>query len=136
MAYASAEDYWSVYDASATDERLDAFLDMASRRMDAALAQRGASVPDTRSDELSAALRDVCISMVHRVLGDSDAAWDIPDGVSQYSQSQGGFSESFTLATPYTDMAVREDELAWILALLGHARPAFMLGSWEGTCAE
>lgn len=120
MAYATAEQYMLVYDTSATTVRLTAYLARASRKIDAALSQRGAEVPpDVQADsDLAYALSDVCIDMVHRVLGDSGGD-DLPDGITSYSQAAGGFSESFGWAQPYTDMQVRADELDWILSLLG-----------------
>lgn len=122
MAYATSEQYLLVYDTSASTERLEAYLGKASRKIDAALAARGASVPADRAemDDLNAALADVAIDMVHRVLGDGGGSDGMPDGITSYSQTQpGGFTESFGWASPYTDMAVRDDELAWLLTLLG-----------------
>lgn len=121
MAYATAEQYMLVYDTSATTARLTAYLARASRKIDAALSQRGAAVPDDmpQDGDLARALSDVCIDMVHRVLGDSGGDSGLPDGITSYSQAAGGFSESFGWAQPYTDMQVRADELDWILSLLG-----------------
>ena len=118
MAYATADQYLLVYDTSASTERLEAYLGRASRKIDAALASRGASVPPLHFEKLSEALCDVCCDVVHRVLGDAGAS-DMPDGITSYSQSAGGLSESFSWAQPYTDMAVRDDELKWLLELLG-----------------
>lgn len=121
MAYATTEQYLLVYDTSASTARLEAYLGRASRKIDAALSANGVKVPDEPSevDGLQDALADVCIDMVHRVLGDGSGD-GMPDGVTSYSQTQpGGFTESFGWAQPYTDMAVRDDELKWLLSLLG-----------------
>lgn len=120
MAYATISDYIAVYDTDATQERLEAYLDKASRKIDAAIAMRGAALPEEVSEELSAALRDVCCDMVHRVMPSSGGG-DMPDGITSYSQTEGGFSESFSWAQPYTDLSVRADEIAWLLVLIGRA---------------
>lgn len=119
MSYADSTAYRLVYDTSATDARLTAYLAKASRKIDAALSTYGAAYPADASQEIAAAFSDVCIDMTHRVLGDSAGADGLPDGITQYSQSQGGFTESFSWASPYTDLAVRDDELKWLLSLLG-----------------
>jgi hypothetical protein len=123
MTYATSNEYRIVYDTSASDERLDAYLGRASRKVDAALALRGAAVPDDPSEVqgLADTLADTVIDMVHRVLGDgSEGSGEMPDGVTSYSQTlPGGFTESFGFASPYTDMRVRDDELEAILNLLG-----------------
>lgn len=123
MAYATVEDYLLVYDSDAETSRLQAFLDKASRKIDAALASRGAEVPEDMSDELEDALRDVACDMAHRVLGDGSGE-GMPGGITSYSQSQGGFSESFSWPAPYTDLVVRADELRWLLSLIGRQSPA------------
>jgi hypothetical protein len=123
MAYATSAQYLLIYDSSASVERLDAYLGKASRKVDAALALHGAKVPADTSeiDGLAAALADTVIDMVHRVLGDgSDSSGEMPDGVTSYSQTlPGGFTESFGWAQPYTDMKIRDDELEYLLSLLG-----------------
>jgi hypothetical protein len=132
-AYADSTAYRLVYDTSATNDRLSAYLEKASRKIDAALASRGRSVPRIRSEELSAALSDVCIDMVHRVLGASgDAEIGIPDGVTSYSQTQGGFQESFAWAQPYTDMRIRDDELDMLLLMLGADTSGYGLARFGG----
>lgn len=120
MAYAETEQYLLMYDTSASTERLEAYLERASRRIDAALAQRGLSVPEDPSEVggLADALADACCDMVHRVLGDAGAS-DMPDGITSYSQGAVGLTESFTFAQPYTDMQVRADELDVLCSLLG-----------------
>lgn len=120
MAYAATEQYLLVYDTSASTARLAAYLERASRKIDAALASSGAAVPEDPSSVagLANALSDVCIDMVHRVLGDSNGS-ELPDGITSYSQTQGGFTESFSWAQPYTDIMIRDSELAWLLSLLG-----------------
>ena len=120
MAYATTDDYLLVYDTTATTERLAAYLARASRKIDAALAAKGATLPDDLSeiDGLAETLADACCDTVHRVLGDGGES-ELPDGITSYSQSQGGFSESFGWAQPYSDLMIRADELNAILALLG-----------------
>lgn len=123
MAYATSEQYRLIYDSSASDERLTAYLGKASRKVDAALALHGAKVPDDTAevDGLADALADTVIDMTHRVLGDgSESSGEMPDGVTSYSQTlPGGFTESFGWAQPFTDMKIRDDELEYLLSLLG-----------------
>ena len=118
--YATKAAYKLVYDTSATDARLEAYLGRASRKIDAALAAHGVSVPNdpTTVPGLADALSDVCIDMVHRVMGDA-ACPELPNGITSYSQTQGSFTESFAWAQPYTDIVIRDDELAYLLGLLG-----------------
>jgi len=120
MAYATKEQYLLVYDTSASNARLEAYLGRASRKIDAALASHGVSVPADPSTVagLADALADVCIDMVHRVMGDA-ACPEMPAGITSYSQTQGSFTESFAWAQPYTDIMIRDAELAWLLELLG-----------------
>lgn len=127
MAYATSAQYLAVYDSSADPMRIDALLERASRKVDVALAERGAEVPGEPGELLASVLSDTCVDMVHRVLGDG-GGMDIPSGVTQYAQSQGGFSESFSFTTPYSDLSVRADELTALLSLLGEDASGF------GTC--
>ena len=136
MAYAEVEDYLFMYDTDMDEERIGAYLERASRKIDATLAANGASVPAIRTEALSQALSDTCIDMAHRVIGDSCGASEIglPDGITSYSQTQGGFTESFSWAQPFTDMKMRDDELELILSLLGRDVSGFgmarMGGDW------
>ena len=135
MSYATVSDYVALYDTACSDDRLSAFLAKASRKIDAALLMHGASVPETPDATITAALSDVCCDMVHRVLGDSAGA-NMPDSVVQYSQAQGGFSESFTFSAPYSDLSVRDDELRWLLSLLGIDASGVGTYLWGGEVEE
>lgn len=122
MAYATVEQYLLLYDTDADSARLGAYLGKASRKVDFELASRGLSVPEQPSDELAGALADVTCDMVHRVLG---SGGEMPGGVTSYSQSQGGFTESFSWPASYSDLAVRADELKLLMSLLGSDTSGF-----------
>ena len=67
--FASAFDYFALYDTNATDDRLDALLCRASR--DIASELRAAGIPyDNPDEDFAADLADVACSMVHRALGE------------------------------------------------------------------
>jgi len=133
MAYADSAAYRLVYDTVVTDARLSAYLAKASRKIDAALSMRGSAVPETPGQELASALSDVCIDMVHRVLGETGGSeMDLPDGITSYSQSQGGFQETFAFAQPYSDMRIRDDELDLLLSLMGDNMSGFGLARFGG----
>lgn len=105
MSYANARDYKTLYpDTAVEDLRLNSFLGRASRMLNSEMRIAGVdySAPDA---EMAANLKDVCIEMVHRVVGDGgEMASSIPFGVSQYTASAQPYSESFTLSNPYGDM--------------------------------
>lgn len=109
--FASAFDYFALYDTNATDDRLDALLCRASR--DIASELRAAGIPyDNPDEDFAADLADVACSMVHRALGEDggDDFPEIPFGASQFSQTGGPYTRSATLANPYGDLFMTESE--------------------------
>jgi len=129
MAYATVAGYTALYNTDMDDARLSAWLEKASRKIDAALAKRGAEVPDMVDETLADLLSDTCIDMVHRVVPSGQSS--MPDGTTGYSQGANGFTESYTFAT-YSSLKVRSDELDAILALLGLQSGGVGFGSWLG----
>jgi len=128
MAYATTEQYRLLYDTSASDERLAAFLERASVKVDAELAAHGLSVPEDPDETVAAILADTVCDMVHRVLGDGMA--DMPAGATSYSFGGGGINEAYSFAVPYSDLMVRAGELDALMALLGSPRTGVGAYSW------
>ncbi|MBQ9003113.1 MAG: hypothetical protein IJ087_14780 [Eggerthellaceae bacterium] len=108
-AFAAAADYRALYDTELADARLDALLARASRDMAAELRAAGIGYADPEG-EFAEDLRDVACSIVHRSVGDDAAGLDVPFGVTQFSQSAGGYSASATLGNPYGDFFMTEAE--------------------------
>lgn len=129
MAYATVAEYKALYDTDMPDARLSAWLEKASRKIDASLAKRGAVLPDQMGEELESLLADTCTDMVHRVAPSGQSS--MPDGMTSYSQGGNGFTESYTFAA-YSSLKVRSDELDAILALLGLQSGGVGFGSWLG----
>jgi hypothetical protein len=110
MQFATAEQYRAVYDTKAADERLDAFLAKASRRMAAAMDAEGVGY-DEPTEDFAAVLSDVCCDVTHRALGEDGATGTtLPFGATQYSQGAGDYTESYTLSNPYGDMFLTKAE--------------------------
>lgn len=110
MQFASVEQYRAIYDTSISDERIDVFLQKATRRIAAALDGAGISY-DEPSQDFSDTLADVCCDVVHRALGSTDSnEAQMPFGATQYSQGANGYSESFTLSNPYGDLFLTQAE--------------------------
>lgn len=117
MAYATASDYLALYPGTDMESgTLELWLDKASREIDIALLKRGAELPSDMDELLAATLSDVCMDMVHRVIGNGGTS--IMEGLTSYSQSANGFQETMNFAT-YSSLKVRGDELDAILACLG-----------------
>jgi hypothetical protein len=117
MAYATAADYKALYtDTDMGDTTLGLWLAKASREIDIALLKRGAKLPEVIDGLLKNTLSDVCMDMVHRVIGSGSSS--IMEGLTSYSQSANGFQETMNFAT-YSTLKVRGDELDAILACLG-----------------
>ena len=99
-AFASAADYRLLYDTDMADERLDALLLKASRKIARQLEDAGIAV-DEDDEEYMAVLSDVCIDVTHRAVG-TDA--DVPFGANQFGETTGSVTWNFSLANPYGDM--------------------------------
>ena len=131
MGYANAQDYKGYYpDTAVSDSRLEMFLGKATRKLNAEMRLAGVdySAPD---EEFAANLKDVCIEMVHRVIGDGgEQAQSIPFGASQYTASAQPYSESFTLANPYGDLFITQSEKR-MLGISGKRIGFFRMGGGD-----
>ena len=105
-AFATVERYRSAYDSAATDERVGAMLEMASRRIRSEMAGDGLTWEDP-DEELAESLADVTCAMAHRALGEGR---ELPFGATAASQAAGPYSESVTLANPYGDLFMTKAE--------------------------
>lgn len=101
--YATIDEFRTICDISDSD------VDKASQLLvdaTAMLIKRGF----TAQDEVdSALLRSVCIAMVQRAMPPKGAA-TVP-GVSQFTQSAGPYSETFTISNPAGKLYISRDEL-------------------------
>lgn len=126
VSFATAAQYKAVYSTSLEDDRLQAKLDRASRDIAAELRHAGISYGNP-NEEFAADLADVCISMVHRSIGDEKASdSSIPFGATQFSQGAGSYTASATLANPYGDVFMTKAErrkLGIIRSRAGFASP-------------
>lgn len=105
-AFATVADYRAKYDSDLDDSRILVWLEDASNHIRAELDASGIVRCD-RGADYDDALMCVCRDMVHRAIGDES---NIPFGASQFSETTGSISDSFTLANPYGDLFMTRAE--------------------------
>lgn len=110
-AFATVADYRSAYRTSEPDERVEAMLDKASRKIRAAMRADGLSWEDP-DEELSGSLSDVCCDMTHRALGDDMPAGDaqLPFGVTRAGMQTGPYMRDYSFGNPYGDLFLTKAE--------------------------
>lgn len=110
--FASATQYEARYGTVAGSERatLGECLGDATAMMCAALDSYGVDYSNP-SDDYADRLMRVCRSMAHRAMQSATGgAADVPYGVSQASQSAGGYSMSYSFSNPYGDLFITSQE--------------------------
>lgn len=108
--FASVEDYEARYGTVTDAQTLEACLEDATALMQAALEARGIDWRDP-SEEYADRLMRVCRQVAHRALDASPAGTDYaPYGVTQASQSAGGYSVSYSFGNPYGDSFLSASE--------------------------
>lgn len=99
--FASAADYRALYDTDMTDERLQALLDMATRKIAKQVTDAGIDIEDADED-YQALLSDVCIDVVHRATG--TGMDNVPFGATQFGETTGSVTWNYSMANPYGDL--------------------------------
>lgn len=106
-AFATATEYRAKYpNTELEDAQIMVWLEDASSLMQAEMDASGIDYSNPSEDYADTLMR-VCRDMAHRAIG---AEADIPYGASQFSESTGSISDSFTLANPYGDLFMTKAE--------------------------
>lgn len=102
MSFATVSDYEAKYGEVADAERLQVWLDDVTTYLTKLLGNRY----DATDEAQAAALRVVCRDCTHRAFESNAPGF----GVSNYSQSANGFTESMTYANATGDIYVTKNE--------------------------
>lgn len=105
-AFATVEQYLAKYDSDQDEERILEWLEDATSLICAELDASGVDYSDPDEDFADTLMR-VCRDVAHRAL---DSGAGIPFGASQFSETTGSISDSFTLANPYGDLFLTKAE--------------------------
>ncbi len=118
-AFATVEQYEARYGDVDDEDALAEVLADASRIIAAELDRAGIDYSDP-SDEFAERLMQACRSMAQRAMGcDSE----VPAGATQFSETAGVYTQSFTIGNPYGDLYLSKAERR--LLGLGAARAGF-----------
>lgn len=102
MSFATVADYEAKYGTVADADRLQVWLDDVTTYLTNRLGSRYNAEDETQA----AALKMVCRDMTHRAFESNAPGF----GVSNYSQSANGFTESMTFANATGDIYMTQNE--------------------------
>lgn len=108
-SFATVEQYEARYGTVTDVDALQECLDDASALIAASLDARGIGYADP-SDEYADRLMRVCRQVAHRAMNAAPADGLAPYGVTQASQSAGGYSLSYSFGNPYGDSFLTASE--------------------------
>lgn len=109
MAFATVAQYEARYGTVTDTQTLQECLDDATALITAQISPRGIDYQNP-SPEYADVLMRVCRQVAHRAMPDADSAPAMPFGVSQASQSAGGYSLAYSFSNPYGDIFLTGSE--------------------------